>query len=127
MHDEIDMDRSKSTVIPLAALLSAALLGACGHVSSGPQIFPTDRPTVSKAPPAPDCEALGPLTAEADCACFDKMSYQRVEARASDNLSAAALNTYPETDVVQVSEVDLFLNNAVAHGVAFRCESTSGG
>ena len=111
----------------LGASLGLIVCAGCTSVASSPGIFPSDYPTVSHTTPAPSCEALGPLTAEADCACYDKMSYLRVEAKASDNLAHAAHSEYPETDLVQVSEVDVFLNNAVAHGVAYRCDTVASG
>ena len=109
----------------MCASLGLVLCASCTSTTTGPGIFPTDHPTVSRATPGSSCKALGPLTAEADCACYDKMSYLRVEAEASDKLAYAAHTEYPETDWVQVSEVDLFLNNAVAHGVAYKCDTSA--
>jgi len=73
--------------------------------------------------PVPDesCEVLGTVTARADCNCYDKMSYERVRQRASEKLQEQARQQYPATDLVKVGNVDLFLNNAVAHGVAYQC------
>jgi hypothetical protein len=109
----------------IGASLGLVLGAGCTPMATAPGIFPSDHPTVSRTTPGSSCEALGPLTAEADCACYDKMSYQRVEAEASDKLAYAAHTEYPETDWVQVSEVDLFLNNAVAHGVAYKCDTSA--
>ncbi len=79
------------------------------------------------APTTPNesCEVLGHLTARADCACYDKMSYDRVRGRASENMQEQARSQYPESDLVEVSNIDLFLNTAVAHGVAYKCLAKS--
>ncbi len=109
----------------LGVSLAVIVCAGCTSFAPSPSIFPSDYPTVSRTTPGSSCEALGPLTAEADCACYDKMSYLRVEAKASENLAHAAHTTYPETDLVQVSDVDVFLNNAVAHGVAYKCDTAA--
>lgn len=109
----------------LSVFLGVIVCAGCTSLAPHPSIFPSDYPTVSRTTPSSSCEALGTLTAEADCACYDKMSYLRVEARASNNLAHAAHSEYPETDLVQVSDVDLFLNNAVAHGIAYKCDAAA--
>ena len=123
LPSRVDMSKLRLLGVSLGLIVCAG----CTSVASSPGIFPSDYPTVSRTTPASSCEALGPLTAEADCACYDKMSYLRVEAKASDNLAHAAHSEYPETDIVQVSEVDVFLNNAVAHGVAYKCDTIASG
>ena len=109
----------------LGVSLGAVMCAGCAPVTHHPDIVPPDYPIVSRTTPSSSCEALGPLNAEADCACFDKMSYLRVQAKASHNLASAARRKYPEADVVQISEVDVFLNSAVARGVAYRCDSAA--
>ncbi len=93
-------------------------------VSAGcAQVTPSDPAylLLSANVPSESCEVLGTVTARADCACYDKLSYDRVRERASQKLQQLARQQYPSTDVVEVANVDLFLNNAVAHGVAYRC------
>jgi len=67
------------------------------------------------------CKMLGSVTAEADCACYDKLSYDRVRGAASRNLELKARAQYPDSDLIEVSGVNLYLNNAVAHGIAYKC------
>jgi len=71
------------------------------------------------------CEPLGALTALADCDCYDKMSYDSVRNLATENLYREAQVNYPTSNVVEISSVNLYLNRAVAKGVAYRCPSVS--
>ena len=67
------------------------------------------------------CQLIGAVIASADCDCYDKMSYDRVKVRASENLRLKALDQYPGVDRLEISSVDLYLNNAVAHGQVYDC------
>ncbi len=104
----------------LGLVITVVVTTGCAHFSS------TDHPSSSYQLAATSvaresCQVLGTVTARADCACYDKMSYDRVRGRASDNLQRQARQQYPNSDLVEVSDVVLFLNNAVAHGVAYQC------
>lgn len=122
---------------PVTVTLLSVLLGlsaGCANLSSRmPWSFGSSAATTASAPQAAlamtpanpagleSCEVLGLVTANAECACYDRMSYEQVRGQASSNVLEAARSKYPDTDVVRVSSVDLYLNNAVAHGVAYRC------
>jgi hypothetical protein len=72
-----------------------------------------------------NCEALGNLTAGADCDCYDKMSYDKVRGQATEKLHQEAQRNYPDSNMIQVSSVTLYLNRAVVSGTAYKCPSVS--
>ena len=106
-------------------ITAVMVISGCAQFASVPADQDPAFHALSPGTPNESCEVLGKLTARADCACYDKMSYDRVRGRASENVQEQARTQYPESDVVEVSNVDLFLNHAVAHGVAYRCLAKS--
>ncbi len=103
----------------ILGLTTVVVVAGCAQLPTDHQ--PSVHQLLSIAVPDESCEVLGTVTARADCNCYDKMSYDRVRRRASDKLQEQAREQYPETDLVKVGNVDLFLNTAVAHGVAYQC------
>lgn len=104
-------------------LMAVAVVTGCAQLPADQQ--PSVHQLLSIVLPDESCEVLGTVTARAECNCYDKMSYDRVRQRASEKLQEQARQQYPDTDLVKVGNVDLFLNNAVAHGVAYQCLAKS--
>jgi hypothetical protein len=46
-----------------------------------------------------------------------------VRGEASRNLEQQARMRYPDSDRIEISSVNLYLNNAVARGVAYKCSA----
>lgn len=112
-------------------IVTRTLLGAIASVgllaSGGCAFFPISTvgrdhtPPVSTTVPVDSCVPLGPVSGSASCNCFDKLSYDRVRGQAAEDLKRQAFEHYPDSDRVEVSSVEIYLNNAVARGVAYRC------
>lgn len=109
---------------PFAALaLAAATLALSSCSLFGPRTMTQNGFEMlvnSDAAPA-SCRAVARISARADCACWDQMSYNRVRGRAHDSLREQALSRFPGSDALALSTVDMFLNNAVAHGTVYDC------
>jgi hypothetical protein len=103
-----------SILIPIA--LVAAGLAGCSTLDTSPASADQQAYAVSSI-----CEPLGVLTARVDCDCYDKMSYDKVRFDAKENLHVQARTSYPESNRVEISSVDLYMNSAVAKGTAYRC------
>lgn len=106
------------------ALLFAMLCYATGCAQLLPTgISPPSPPSASPLTRAvtEGCEVLGQVTANAECACYDRMSYKRLQGQATSKALNMARRRYPDSDVVRISSVDVYLNSAVAHGIAYRC------
>jgi hypothetical protein len=113
----------------LAVPAGVLLLVVSGCTSLQPSAVPADQSPnyqwISSTVPTESCVPLGPVSGSADCECYDKMSYDNVRGKASSNLRERALAKYPDSDLIQVSNVELYLNSAVAHGVAYRCVASA--
>jgi len=87
---------------------------------------PSDMPmglSMTNSSPFTECVELGPVAAEATCACSNKRTYDRLQREAEDRLQSNAQSLYPTSDAVSVSGIDLYMNNAVATGIAYRCSA----
>jgi hypothetical protein len=119
------------TVIGLISLGAAITAGCSSNAPSpldeeiGPILTPQIEETYQVSAAYASCEVLGTLTATADCACYDEMSYEQVRGEAAASLEQQARSLYPDSDAVEVYEVDLYLNNAIARGIAYRCAGAS--
>ena len=108
---------------PVAAVCTFLLLSGCfwnSPTAQAPQAY-NQLAVVNSADKS--CRVLGQVTARADCACHDKMSYDHVRGQASRNLEQQARMRYPDSDRIEISSVNLYLNNAVARGVAYKCSA----
>lgn len=109
----------------LAVPACVLMLAASGCTGLQPSAIPADQSPayqwISSTVPPESCVPLGPVSGSADCACYDKMSYDNVRGKASTNLRERALAQYPDSDLIEVSTVELYLNSAVARGVAYKC------
>lgn len=108
---------------PVAAVCTFLLLTGCiwnSPAPEAPHVY-DQLAVVNSAGNA--CQVLGQVTARADCACHDKMSYDHVRGEASRNLEQQARMRYPDSDRIEISSVNLYLNNAVARGVAYKCSA----
>lgn len=122
------MQKIATTLILTAAF---ALSAGCAQLLPSSSPFFPGAPTASQPLQASNqlaanasvdsCEILGQVTANAECACYDKMSYDQLRGQVTSNARALAKSRYPDSDMVQVLDVDLYLNNAIAHGVAYKC------
>lgn len=109
-----------ATVVLLSAMLC--------HAAGCAQFLPTGALSPSPQSASPltrtsteGCEVLGQVTVNAECACYDRMSYMRLQGQASSKAVKLARRRYPDSDLVRISSVDVYLNSAVAHGIAYRC------
>ncbi len=117
--------------LALRRLAATALIGlfvsGCAFVAPAGDRADPVRFDFSDASTYGSCQLIGAVIASADCDCYDKMSYDRVKVRASENLRIKALDQYPGVDRLEISSVDLYLNNAVAHGQVYDCTSELAG
>lgn len=67
------------------------------------------------------CQRLGAVVVETSCACSSMLTYDRLANRAQTKLRAEAMQKYPQSDTLALQTLDLYLNNAVASGVAYVC------
>jgi hypothetical protein len=115
---------------PLAlGLALTALISGCSFTAPGGGAASrsgTEATTNSQLTTTERCQVLGGITADAACDCYDEFSYSLLRKAATRALEAEAAARYPESNQIEVSSIELYMNTAEAHGTAYRCDTPPG-
>lgn len=125
---QVSRQVSRLHLSPLSGLLLvvAFTMSACSMQQLMPNYSDNSNNLVTLPTLPADRTLIGTVVAQADCDCYDEMSYIQVASGANDRLLKRVQDSYPESDFLEISKVDLYLNTAVVHGDVYDCAANQG-